>query len=472
MSTDITSLDYIPEKPVPLTPEQAEAMAQKQIKKHHVAIILLHWFNAIVWGIEAATGAALITSQHFRFAPEWYIHMVSTFFGSRANLLHFHIAVGLAWIFVFLVYGIFGARTYLHREVLEKEVALDGDDFRWLWIRTLRLLGRTDEELPLQGSYNAGQKMFALAVYSLVPVIIVTGLIMVFHLGSTELIRAAIVAHFAAVGLIVSGLMVHVYMAAVFPEEKPAFFSMFTGKVNALFAYHHHFKWWREYKEEELAWKESVRRQAGLLSKDDLMEEETIEQDATGASAGEAGHEEPVPPGWFARIFRQPGYWPPYAAGFGLGLTLLATFVLMGEGLGASSAFIRWTAFALNAVAPGHVAASDFWGRYVSGGQSPLINFLVFEVIGVAIGGLVSGWLAGRVRLSVEKGPRISNGRRYTFALIGGIVTGVGARLGRGCTSGQALSGGAALAAGSWVFMFAVFAAGFLGAIAVRRNWL
>ena len=34
------------ELPVPLSPEQAEAMAQRQIKKHHVAIMLLHWFNA------------------------------------------------------------------------------------------------------------------------------------------------------------------------------------------------------------------------------------------------------------------------------------------------------------------------------------------------------------------------------------------------------------------------------------------
>ena len=38
--------------PVPLTAEQAEAMLQRQIKKHHVAIILLHWFNAFVWLFE------------------------------------------------------------------------------------------------------------------------------------------------------------------------------------------------------------------------------------------------------------------------------------------------------------------------------------------------------------------------------------------------------------------------------------
>jgi hypothetical protein len=35
-------------------------------------------------------------------------------------------------------------------------------------------------------------------------------------------------------------------MAAVFPEEKPAFFSMITGSVNELYAFRHHFKWWKE----------------------------------------------------------------------------------------------------------------------------------------------------------------------------------------------------------------------------------
>ena len=54
-------------------------------------------------------------------------------------------------------------------------------------------------------------------------------------------------------GAVVSGLLVHVYMGAVFPEEKPAFFSMITGNVNELFAYNHHFKWWREEREMRLA---------------------------------------------------------------------------------------------------------------------------------------------------------------------------------------------------------------------------
>ncbi len=77
---------------------------------------------------------------------------------------------------------------------------------------------------------------------------------MAFRLFSPRAVGWAVVLHFAAVGVVVAGLIIHVYMGAVFPEEKPAFFSMITGNVNELFAYNHHFKWWREMKTEQLAW--------------------------------------------------------------------------------------------------------------------------------------------------------------------------------------------------------------------------
>ena len=46
---------------------------------------------------------------------------------------------------------------------------------------------------------------------------------------------------------------------------------------------------------------------------------------------------------------------------------------------------------------------------------------------------------------------------RVAFALVGGAIMGYGARLARGCTSGLALSGGAVLSVGAWVFMLAIF---------------
>jgi len=244
--------------PIALTADQAQAMAQRQVKKHHVAIVLLHWFNATSWLLELATGAGLIVSPAYRFAPVWYLQMMEGIFGSRANMLRFHLAVGLTWISVFLVYAIFGFRNYLHTEVLEHEVALDHDDLCWLRVRTLHLLGRSDELLPLQGVYNAGQKLFALLVYVSIPVIMLTGLIMAFHWFGTAIVAWAMIVHFFAVGMVVSGLMIHVYMGAVFPEEKPAFYSMITGMVDELYAYRHHFKWWREVKVQEQSWKQEI----------------------------------------------------------------------------------------------------------------------------------------------------------------------------------------------------------------------
>jgi len=46
-----------------------------------------------------------------------------------------------------------------------------------------------------------------------------------------------------------------------------------------------------------------------------------------------------------------------------------------------------------------------------------------------------------------------------------------GARMARGCTSGQALSGGAVLSAGSWAFMMCVFAGAYAVAYFVRKFW-
>lgn len=165
-------------------------------------------------------------------------------------------------------------------------------------------------------------------------------------------------------------------------------------------------------------------------------------------------------------------YSNPYLAGVGLGLVLLAAYVVMGRGLGASGAFSSLCAVALDAVAPRHAEANAFWKEYLDGGVGhPLKDWLVFEVLGVLVGGFLSGLLAGRVRRTIEKGPRISTRGRFAFAFGGGVLMGVGAKLARGCTSGQALSGGAVLGAGSWAFMMMVFAGAYGAAWFVRRQW-
>lgn len=161
----------------------------------------------------------------------------------------------------------------------------------------------------------------------------------------------------------------------------------------------------------------------------------------------------------------------PYLAGIGLGLVLLTAFVVMGRGLGASGAFTSVVAVGVQAVAPVHAQASEFYKEYLPADTNPLKDWLVFEVAGVLVGGLISGSLAGRVRRVVDRGPNATPTMRMTYAFFGGALMGFGSKLARGCTSGQALTGGALLSVGSWIFMLAVFASAYAVAYFVRRQW-
>ena len=162
----------------------------------------------------------------------------------------------------------------------------------------------------------------------------------------------------------------------------------------------------------------------------------------------------------------------PYLAGVGLGLVLLAAYVVMGRGLGASGAFSSIVSWAVGVVSPQHAAANAFYREYLEGGVGhPLKAWLVFEVLGVLAGGFISGALAGRLTRTVEKGPRMPVAGRLAFAFVGGALMGIGAKLAAGCTSGQALSGGATLNAGSWAAMMMIFAGAYSLAWVMRRQW-
>ena len=140
-----------------------------------------------------------------------------------------------------------------------------------------------------------------------------------------------------------------------------------------------------------------------------------------------------------------------------------------GRGLGASGAFA--TAAATVASVSGTAARENafFADHLASGGL--LSDWLVVEILGVLAGGFLSAALAGRLRLSVERGPRTGVGARIVLAMAGGAFMGAGAVLARGCPSGQALTGGALLSVGSWTFVAGAFGAAYAAAWAARRVW-
>lgn len=163
-------------------------------------------------------------------------------------------------------------------------------------------------------------------------------------------------------------------------------------------------------------------------------------------------------------------YWSPYLAGAGLGLTLLATYLLMGFGLGASGAFTHVAAHLESVIAPARAESDPYLSAYLEAGRV-WAQWVVIEMVGVVLGGFLGAWSAGRLRWRFEKGARIGWGRRLAFAFVGGATVGFASRIAQGCTSGLALSGGAVLSLGAWAFMLAFLGGGFVTAWIVRRAW-
>ncbi|MGE5347693.1 MAG: YeeE/YedE thiosulfate transporter family protein, partial [Actinomycetota bacterium] len=166
-------------------------------------------------------------------------------------------------------------------------------------------------------------------------------------------------------------------------------------------------------------------------------------------------------------------YLNPYLGGVLLGLVLLAANFVSGRGLGASGAIKSVVATTIETVDKDAVSTMPFMEEYAgSHSGSPMKSWLVFQMLGVIVGGFLSGTVAGRLKFKVEHSPKITSGRRLIFALAGGILFGLGSQIGRGCTSGSALSGMAVLSLGGFVTMMAIFGTAFALAYFFRRNWI
>jgi len=171
--------------------------------------------------------------------------------------------------------------------------------------------------------------------------------------------------------------------------------------------------------------------------------------------------------------YREPKkYMNPYLAGFILGLVILAAFYFTGRGVGASGAVKSTVTTVVHTVAPKHAENSHFYSGYIKKGKNPMNAWLVFEVLGLIFGGLISGALSGRLKLKLDHSPKITSKKRIIIAVIGGALTGIGAALGRGCTSGAALSGMIALSTAGFISFLAIFGTAFVFAYFFRKNWI
>ena len=163
--------------------------------------------------------------------------------------------------------------------------------------------------------------------------------------------------------------------------------------------------------------------------------------------------------------------WPPVVAGVVLGLVLILTFILVGNGVGASGTFARIAAAIGMQVSPSATESNGYLGSMVANGGNPLAAWIVLEVAGVAIGALLAAASAGRFRVQLDGARKIGTVPRLALALIGGVLSGYGSRLAAGCTSGIGLSGTAMLGVAGFLFLVTFFVTGLAISALMRRAW-
>ncbi|MCB2228152.1 MAG: cytochrome b/b6 domain-containing protein [Desulfarculaceae bacterium] len=238
-------------------------MSSRQIPRHTRAGIFIHWFNAACWFFLLATGVALISNPELNPLGAWYPKAVRAVFMGGGNLLVAHWLVAFIWLAVWVVYLFWGMNRFVAPFLNSAFTIEPNRDIQWMIKKNLQMmvgykmmaklvkpLGY-DGTMPDQGYYNVGQKLAAQGLIFGALALVGTGFIMFaskYFLTAADswLVQWSITVHFIAAGVTTALLILHIYMAAISKDERPAFISMFTGTVPAEYAKHHHRLWYDE----------------------------------------------------------------------------------------------------------------------------------------------------------------------------------------------------------------------------------
>lgn len=154
----------------------------------------------------------------------------------------------------------------------------------------------------------------------------------------------------------------------------------------------------------------------------------------------------------------------PYLGGLLTGVLLVLTVWISGQFFGASTSFPRAAALFENCLFPGHVAGNAYFQKV-----PPKIDWQMMFLGGLFLGALFSAklsksfsWQAVPDLWKNRFGPGVP--KRAFFAVLGGFIAILGARLADGCPSGHGLSGMSQLSLSSLISLIFFFAGGIAAA--------
>lgn len=156
-------------------------------------------------------------------------------------------------------------------------------------------------------------------------------------------------------------------------------------------------------------------------------------------------------------------FWSPYLVGAGIGLVSILAFLLSGQGLGASSAYMRTGGLIEQSLRGEDVVDTEFYRNH-----PPMVTWQWMLIAGAVLGALLASLLSGT--FSWQWTPDMWRQAfspnfllRWLVALNGGFLVSLGARIAGGCTSGHGITGSLQLVSSSWLALICFF----LGGVAV-----
>ncbi|AFM42169.1 YeeE/YedE family protein (DUF395) [Desulfosporosinus acidiphilus SJ4] len=155
--------------------------------------------------------------------------------------------------------------------------------------------------------------------------------------------------------------------------------------------------------------------------------------------------------------------WSPWAAGFLLGLTAIASYVLVDKTIGSSGGLESIDSILLKTF---HFNLAN--SMYFKFQMPPVVSFQIILFIGMILGALASSlWSRDfKLRLMPDQlwtqnfGP--SKLKRWILIFIGGIIIEYSAGIAGGCTSGLAISGTMQLSPAGLLFIVGLFVSGII----------
>lgn len=150
--------------------------------------------------------------------------------------------------------------------------------------------------------------------------------------------------------------------------------------------------------------------------------------------------------------------WSPYVAGAGLGMTATISMAGFGRRLSGAGAYQHLSGYLGRVLAPDGV----YWRHVVPTGVTWEVLLLVGTFLGALASALSSGQFAIRTmpdtKWAEAFGPSVW--KRWALVFVGTLLLELAAGVAGGCTASLAISGGAALAPGAFLFMAGMFGGG------------